>query len=302
MLTVTLILVALVIFFAGNAARLIKTLRMPAHLRWELYPIPKGPEARQRHGGSYFEESGWWTKPVDTSHKSEVAFVLKEVLLLRGVWENFRALWPWAWLLHWGLYLYVLATLLAVGEVLLPAGASFGMLHAAVIYGYRLACSLGLAGALGLLVMRSWHPRVRAFTTRIGIFDLLLLGSIFATGMLLLTARPAGLHSMISDLVRLPTFLGNHPAVWHIHVALLTFFLAYFPFTHMTHAYMKYFTWQQVRWDDSPGVRDPHAAETLAVNLQRKTSWAAPHIAAGGTATWSEVVADADGNGAGKRA
>jgi nitrate reductase gamma subunit len=239
---------------------------------------------------------------VDTSHKSEVAFVLKEVLLLRGVWENFRALWPWAWLLHWGLYLYVLATLLALGEVLLPAGASFGTLHAAVMYGYRLACSLGLAGTLGLLVIRSWHPRVRAFTTRIGIFDLLLLGSIFATGMLLLTAGPAGLHSMISDLVRLPTFLGNHPAVWHIHVALLTFFLAYFPFTHMTHAYMKYFTWHRVRWDDSPIAHDPHAAKTLAVNLQRKTSWAAPHIAAGGTATWSEVVADADGNGAGKRA
>jgi nitrate reductase gamma subunit len=159
-----------------------------------------------------------------------------------------------------------------------------------------------LAGALGLLVMRSWHPRVRAFTTRIGIFDLLLLGSIFATGMLLLTAGPAGLHSMISDVVRLPTFLGNHPAVWHIHVALLTFFLAYFPFTHMTHAYMKYFTWHQVRWDDSPIAHDPHAAKTLAVNLQRKASWAAPHIAAGGTAAWSEVVADADRNGAGKRA
>ena len=77
-----------------------------------------------------------------------------------------------------------------------------------------------------------------------------------------------------------------------MHVALLAFFLVYFPFTHMTHAYMKYFTWHQVRWNDSPAIHDPHAAETLAVNLQRKTSWAAPHIAAGGTATWSEVVAD----------
>jgi len=303
MLTVILISVALVLFLSGNAVRVVKFLRMPTPLRWELYPIPKGPAERQRYGGSYFEESDWWTKPVKTSHRSEMAFVLKEVLLLRGVWENFRALWPWSWLLHWGLYLYVLATLLAAGELFLPADASsFGMLHAVVLYGYRLACSLGLAGALGLLVMRSRHPRVRAFTTRTRIFDLSLLGSIFATGMLLLTTGPAGLDKMISDLVRLPTFLGNHPAVWHIHVALLAFFLAYFPFTHMTHAYMKYFTWHQVRWDDSPIAHDPHAAKTLAVNLQRKASWAAPHIAAGSTATWSEVVADADGNGAGKRA
>ena len=297
-----LISVALVIFFAGNVARVVKTLRQPAHLRWELYPIPKGPRERQRYGGSYFEESDWWTKSHASSHKSEAAFVLKEVFLLRGVWENFRGLWLWSWLLHWGLYLYLLATLFAIGDLLLPADANAHMLHAAVIYGYRLACPLGLTGVLGLLVMRSWHPRLKAFTTRIGIFDLLLLGSIFAPGILLLTTGPGGLPSMVSDMVRYRAFPGNHPAVWHVHVALLAFFLAYFPFTHMTHAYMKYFTWHQVRWDDSPIAHDPHAAETLAVNLQRKASWAALHIAAGGAATWSEVVADPSGNGAGKRA
>ena len=125
MLLLILISVAVVIFFAGNAVRVVKFLRMPTPLRWELYPIPKGPRERQRYGGSYFEESDWWTKPGQTSHRSEVAFVLKEVFLLRSVWENFRALWLWSWLLHWGLYLYLLATLLAVVEVLLPAAANF---------------------------------------------------------------------------------------------------------------------------------------------------------------------------------
>jgi nitrate reductase gamma subunit len=302
MLTAILISVALVIFFAGNAVRVVKTLRMPAHLRWELYPIPKGPPERQRYGGSYFEESDWWTKPRVSSYKSEALFVLREVFLLRGVWENFRELWLWSCLLHWGLYLYLLATLFAIGEFLLPSGVGGRIFDAAVIYGYGLACPLGLTGALGLLVMRSLHPRLKVFTTRIGIFDLLLLGSIFATGMPLLTAGSAGLHSMISDLVRYPAFPGNHPAVWQVHVALLAFFLAYFPFTHMTHAYMKYFTWHQVRWDDSPTAHDPHAAEKLAVNLRREPSWAAPHIAAGNAATWSEVVADSSANGAGKRA
>src|ERR1039458_2393221 len=302
MLTVLLISVALVIFVAGNATRGVKTLRMPAHLRWELYPIPQGPQERQRYGGSYFEESDWWTKPVDTSHRSEVAFVLEEVLFLRSVWENFRALWLWSWLLHWGVYLYLLTTLLATVALLLASDARAGVLRAAVVYGYRLACPAGLAGAIGLIVLRTWHPRLGAFTTRVGIFDLLLLGSIFATGMLLLSAGPTGLSNMVRDLVRIPTAFGNHPAVWHIHVALLTFFLAYFPFTHMTHAYMKYFTWHDVRWDDSPSSRNPRAAKVLAVNLQRKSSWAAPHIATGNTATWSEIVADRNENGVGKRA
>ena len=302
MLTVTLISVALGVFFAGNAIRLVKTLRLPAHLRWELYPIPKGTRERQRYGGSYFEDSDWWTKTRGTSHKDEVAFILTEVFLLRGVWENFRALWLWSWLLHWGLYLYLLTTLFAIAEVLFPTGSSLGVLQAVVFYGYRVACPLGIAGALGLIGMRTWHARVRPFTTRVGIFNLCLLGSIFATGMLSLNHGSTGMDTMVRDLMRLPTSPGNHPAFWSVHLGLVGFFLAYFPFTHMTHAYMKYFTWHYVRWDDSPTYHNPQAAKTLAVNLQRETSWAAQHVAAGGTATWSEVVADRNGNGAGKSA
>lgn len=302
MLTVVLISVALGVFLAGNAIRVVKTLRMPAHLRWELYPIPKGPRERQRYGGSYFEDSDWWTKPRDASHKSEVAFVLAEVFLLRGVWENFRALWLWSWLLHWGLYLYLMTTLFAIAEVLFPVGTSLGMFLAVVFYGYWTACALGVAGALGLIGMRVWHARVRPFTTRFAILNLLLLGSIFATGMLSLNDGSRGLGTMVRDLIRLPTFPGNHPAIWSVHLGLVGFFLAYFPFTHMTHAYMKYFTWHHVRWDDSPAYHDPQAAKRRAVNLQRETSWSAAHIAAGSTATWSEVITDRNGNGVGKRA
>lgn len=238
----------------------------------------------------------------DTGHMGEAAFMAKEVLLLRSVWENFRALWPWSWLLHWGLYLYLLATLSAVVEVLLPAAGNLGAFHLAVLNSYRLACVLGGSGALGLLTLRTLHPRLKAFTTRLGVFDLLLLGSIFATGLLLLLTRSDGLDTLVLDLMRFPASLGNHAVARRLHAGLVAFFLAYFPFTHMTHAYMKYFTWHQVRWNDSASVRDPHAASKLAVNLRRKASWAAPHITAGATADWAEVVADADGNGAGKRA
>lgn len=302
MLTVALISVSLVVFFAGNAIRVVKTLRMPAPLRWELYPIPKGPRSRQLYGGSYFEESDWWTKPVGTGGWSEVVFVLKEILFLQGVYESFRGLWVWSWLLHWGLYLYVMATLLQIGEVALPGDANLDALHVIVTYSYWLACSLGLTGAVGLLVMRTWHPRLKAFTTRVGVFDLLLLGSIFATGMLVLISGSGSMNKIVRDLISLTKLAAGHPFVWHLHVALVALFLAYFPFTHMTHAYMKYFTWHDVRWKDSPSTHDPRAAKTLAVNLQRRASWSAPHIGEDGVITWSEVVTDSNGRGAGKHA
>ena len=62
-LTVALI-AAISIFVLGNLCRVVKAMLMPVHLRWDLYPIPKGPRDRQRYGGSYFEETEWWTKPV----------------------------------------------------------------------------------------------------------------------------------------------------------------------------------------------------------------------------------------------
>ena len=300
MLFIILISVAVAIFFAGNVARVVKFLRMPTPLRWDLYPIPKGPPARQLYGGSYFEQSNWWTKPPDTGHAAELSFMGKEVFLLRSVWDNFRALWLWSWLLHWGLYLYLLATLFAIAQAVLP-GDNFRILHLAVVYVYPLACSVGLLGSLSLLIMRTAHPRLQGFATRSSIFNLLLLGAIFTTGLMSL-AREAGLDNVVRNLLRAPQSLGHYSAPLQAHLVLLAFFLAYFPFTHMTHAYMKYFTWHGVRWNDSPAIHDPHAAETLAVNLRRHASWAAPHIAAGGTATWAEVVTDQNGNGAGKRA
>ena len=54
-----LVYVAVALFAAGNLYRILRIARMPAHLRWELYPVPKGTAARRRYGGSYFEASEW---------------------------------------------------------------------------------------------------------------------------------------------------------------------------------------------------------------------------------------------------
>ena len=145
-------------------------------MRWELYPIPKGPAARQRYGGSYFEESDWWTKPLDTGHAAELAFMGKEVFLLRSVWENFRGLWLWSWLLHWGLYLYLLATLLAVVEVVAAAGANFAHFHVAVATAIGWRVLWVVAAALVCLHTRIGIRVCREFTTRIRIFNLIAAG------------------------------------------------------------------------------------------------------------------------------
>ncbi|HEX6881212.1 MAG TPA: hypothetical protein VF135_12660, partial [Terriglobales bacterium] len=87
--------------------------------------------------------------------------------------------------------------------------------------------------------------------------------------------------------------VSSSPAAANVHAWVLAFFLVYFPFTHMTHAYMKYFTWHGVRWDDEPASSDA----SLSKNLNRTTTWSATHIASTGPRTWSEVVARESNSG-----
>lgn len=263
-----LLLAAFAIFIVGNVWRIVATLRMPRPLRWDLYPIPRGPIARQHYGGSYFEDTDWWTHSAHGLSRNEPLFILKEVLLLRSVYESFHHLWLWSWMLHWGLYLYIAATVLS----LLAAPASVVQLL------YFVATVTGFIGAVGLLMLRLKHPRLRGHSSRATMFNLVLLAVLFATGAF------AADHGF-----SVRTALPNSSAAIRVHLVVVAFFLAYFPLTHMTHAFMKFFTWHQVRWNDRASIHDSGAGSALAVNLQRHATWSAPHIAAEGK-SWEELV------------
>ena len=75
------------------------------------------------------------------------------------------------------------------------------------------------------------------------------------------------------------------------HLCVLAFFIAYFPFTHMTHMVSKYFMWDKVKWDDSPNVGDAGMDSKIKKYLAYPVTWAAPHVGAeGGTKTWADVA------------
>lgn len=272
----TVLAIAFAIFLLGNLARVVRIVRMPVPLRWELYPVPKGPRERQRYGGSYFEETDWWTKPQRECRFSQAAFVLREVLTLHSVLAGFRALWLWSLLLHWGMYLYITAVALSLFTATAPVSPFVA----------QVGCSIGFMGALGLFLLRARNERLREYSSRASMFNLVLLGVLFASGMAALVGT-ASLGEVLRNR-------GN--TVVPVHLAVVALFLVYFPFTHMTHAYMKFFTWDRVRWNDAPGP-----ASDLAKSLKSGSGWIAPHISGGEKQTWAEIVSDTAGRGSGKR-
>lgn len=92
------------IFVLAVVARVIMWSKMPMHLRWELYPVAHEGR-RAKWGGSYLEESEWWTKPRHFSLVSEVAAMAKEILFLVALRDNNRPLWRRSFPFHFGLYL-----------------------------------------------------------------------------------------------------------------------------------------------------------------------------------------------------
>ncbi|MGA3161962.1 MAG: hypothetical protein ABSC77_12160 [Terracidiphilus sp.] len=298
LLTLALI-AAISIFLLGNLCRVVKVMLIPAHLRWELYPIPKGSRDRQRYGGSYFEETEWWTKPIGTGIGGEMAFMLKEVFFLRGVFENFRALWLWSLLLHWGLYLYMASAATTVAVAAIGAHLAFArvLLLDAAFAGFIAACALGAIGSIGLLAMRIFHSRLKGFTTRAMIFNLSLLVAIFGTGLIALFKPQRGLLTALADTVQGSHSAGVYTADIYSHFALVMFFLVYFPFTHMTHMFMKFFTWHSVRWDDTPTRFDEGSRTAIANNLERRVSWQAPNIQDASEQTWAGVASSSGQHG-----
>jgi nitrate reductase gamma subunit len=287
-----LLIMALSLGALGSVCRAVRQIRMPSHLRWELFPIPKGPRDRQRHGGSYFEETEWWTKSTPPDRLGQTAFTLKEVFLLRTVLKNFPALWVWSLFLHWGIYLYIVSTAIALGvfpirkDILL--GKSF--LLSLVYFGYGTACALGVLGVLGLTTARTFHPRLKGFTARATAFNLCLLGGIFASGLFALIVPDRGLLPTLRDLVVWRSASGSYSSAAYLHFGLVAFFFVYFPFTHMTHMYLKYFTWHGVRWDDLPTRFDERQSNAVAQNLRRQVSWQAPHIRGTNPQSWADVA------------
>ncbi len=265
-----------IVFLAGCIVRAVRYSRQPLHLRWEIYPVPRGPSG-------------------------ELKIMIPEILFLKGLWEFNRPMWYVSYPFHLGLYLLSAAAILlgcaALGPVaLLPA------LHGAYLFCGTTGALLALGGALGLLVRRLTVRGLRQYSSPGDFLNLLL----FATTLVLLIAgewlRPAGSASPMAILrgaARFDTTV-NLPALFASGMALGVILLAYIPMTHMAHFIAKYFTYHQVRWDERANVRGGSIEKQMAEYLMYRPTWSASHIGAGGGRTWADVATTNPNKGAAK--
>lgn len=253
------------VFLAGCVVRAVCYARQPLHLRWEIYPVPKG-------------------------NSGELRVMVPEILFLKGLWEFNRPMWYVSYPFHLGLYL------LASAAFLLGCRAAAPDLLSALLHPVCLLCAgagaiLALAGSLGLLARRTLVRELRQYSSPGDFLNLVL----FVVTLVLLMAgyltRPAGsagaaaiLRGAASFDTKLPL-----PALFCSGLAAAALLLAYIPMTHMSHFIAKYFTYHQVRWDERENARGGSIEKRMAEYLMYRPTWSAPHIAAEGR-TWAEIA------------
>lgn len=267
--------------------------KLPLHLRWELAPTPH-EKVKSQYGGSYLEEYEWWHKPRRKSQVAPLVYMAKEIFFLRSVWDTNRALWPFSFSFHTGIYLILgmlilqlintLFLLLEIHAQILDI--SLGVASFFALIGYL----LGSLGTIGLFLKRTIDVDFKPFNTFSKYFNLLFLGAMFISGCyarLSIADFTFELGAFMKDLV---TFNGGMVVTFpmSLHLGISFLFLLYLPLSDMVHFVAKYFTYHQVRWDDLP--QDEKMEKAISLLLAQPVSWSASHIGANGSKSWIEVA------------
>jgi nitrate reductase gamma subunit len=290
----------LAVFAVVFVIRTISIARLPVHLRWELAPVPH-EKGKGHYGGSYFEEYEWWTKPREKSYVSEMVYMFKEIVFLKGVWEHNRRLWWWSFPFHFGLYLLIVAAPVLALRMALGAGGSASGIDAQL--GTTVSAlagagfGLGAVGALGLLANRLFDVRLKPFTTPMSLFNLVLLLAVFASGGLAMGAAgefPAAASGAVTALLT-ANMSPILPGALVAHLLCTLLFLAYLPFSQMMHFVAKYFTYHQVRWDDKPLAVGGRVEKEVLELLGQKVTWSGAHLKADGKKNWVDIATEGKG-------
>jgi len=295
----------LAVFLVAFLAKSWKLARLPLHLRWELAPVPH-EKGKGHYGGSYLEESEWWTKPREKDAIAEGLYMFKEILFLKALFEHKRSLWWFSFPFHFGLYLLVAAAALlvlgGVGTVTGWISPEQWVFSRALPILVGAGCLLGIAGAVGLFLTRLMSRGMANSTTLASFFNVILLGAMFGTGLwaVLSISDFTGQVLGFAGALLTADMSFRIAGILEAHFLLAFLFLAYLPFTQMMHFVAKYFTYHEVRWDDRPVVAGSKMEKELLELLGQKPTWAGPHVGADGRKTWVDLATESGKREAGE--
>jgi len=262
-LLIVLTYVAYVFIVAVYAYKIVKWMRMPAHIRWDLYPVIH--EDNYRYGGSYYEQPDWWTRPRFKHTGRSLWYALKDNFYMGEYYRRNRLYW--LFLLPWHLgFIFIIgfhilcffAAIAMVGG--LAIGAASPMLAGRLFYDALLitggiAFVGGTFGCIGMPIIKLCDRGLRTYAMPMNYFNYIFFLIVYASGLvswLLIDPTLAEYRTYWVGLVTL-TPPALHPLTI-FHIILFDIFLIYLPFTRSTHYITRILAYFFIRWDDEPNL------------------------------------------------
>lgn len=272
-------------------------LRMPPHIRWDLYPVIR--EEHYRYGGSYYEQQEWWTKPRPRNTWRSLWYSLKDNLYLGEYYERNRRYWlfllPWhlgfIFIITFHLLSFLAATAMYGGLDIGAASASRAgrIFYTVLLFTGGIAFITGTFGSLGLPIVRLADRGLRTYAMPMNYFNYLFFLGVYGSGLYAWLALDPTLDEYRTYWLGLITLTApTLQPLTVLHILLFDIFLIYLPFTRSTHYITRLLAYFFIRWDDEPNLPGSALERQIGSLLGRKVSWEGKHIPAG--KSWAEAA------------
>ena len=171
------------------------------------------------------------------------------------------------------------------------------MMNALIVASGWFGIIAGLIGSLGLLYMRLADRNMKLYATPADYFNIVFILMFFLCAFLTAVfVDPffAAAKSYLLGLLTVGTFSSTYQPGQNVFgaltILLASLLAAYIPLTHMSHMFMKYFLYHQVKWDDRPSRSGNDIEAAVLRNLNYRPTWQAKHIEADGQKSWKDIA------------
>jgi hypothetical protein len=299
------IFLALFTYFAyafivvAYGSKVIKYVRMPVHLRWELFTSTDASKPFQRD--DIVAVSGQQASRSNKWRLSRVWLFLREYLWFPSYFSHNKVYWIFLYIAHIGfvglIIFQILCITIAAGAVMFYDqvngsidNAVESLLVLRIMLGI-ISFAAGIIGNIGLMFYRINNRDLRLYTPLLTFIGYCVSIGISLIGfILLLTSDPhfSGYVTFFAGMIQFkPTEISGLLAVF---IFLNALHLIYLPFTPGFHYITRAFAFFGVQWDMRPNTKGSTMEKAVSQILKKRMTWSAPHIKAG--QTWEEAAKD----------
>jgi len=262
----------------ASVYRVVRCVRAPLHLRWELY-----------RGSSVYELPEWWTRP-QVSFRAKAKSVVLDILTLREYYHRNRRFWYSLIVFHAGLYLLVLWHIWLVIAALTTDAEKAPV--AGVVWGHVATILVGIGG-ITILIQRVADRRLATYYPPIHYLKwafvlVTLVGGFYAVQWHFGGDTAAVMAYMKDQLSFNMEHKLNPPLVTALHVLFVSPWMVYLPLGHVMQVFFRYY--HELRWDHVPNLGGGKIGERVGSLLSRPVHWPAAHVQSG--KTWREVAGE----------